>query len=66
LSDAGGAIHDVVRTRMFVKDISQWREAARAHAEVLSEIRPAATMVQVQELIHPALLIEIEATAITG
>ena len=54
---------DVVRTRMYVTDISQWKEVARAHKEYFREIKPAASMVEVSRLIHPDLLIEIEVSA---
>jgi enamine deaminase RidA (YjgF/YER057c/UK114 family) len=64
LAAAGATITDVVRTRMFVTDISQWEEISRAHGEYFREIRPAATMVEVRSLIMPEMLIEIEVTAI--
>jgi len=51
---------------MYVTDISQWKEVARAHREFFSEIKPAASMVEVQKLIDPELLIEIEVTAVIG
>lgn len=54
----------VVRTRMFVTDISRWAEFGRAHAEFFGEHRPATTMVEVKGLIDPAMLIEIEADAV--
>jgi enamine deaminase RidA (YjgF/YER057c/UK114 family) len=54
----------VVRTRMFVTDISRWEEIARAHGKVFREIKPASTMVEVKALISPELLVEIEASAI--
>ena len=54
---------DVVRTRIFVTDISRWREVGAVHAEFFGEIRPAATMVEVAALIEPDLLVEIEADA---
>ena len=55
---------DVIRTRMFVTDISQWDEIGRAHGEYFKDIKPASTMVEVKALISPGLLIEIDATAI--
>ncbi len=64
LRDAGAAMNDVVRTRMFVTDISKWEEAGKAHAEFFKDIKPVATMVEVSRLIHPDLLIEIEVTAV--
>lgn len=61
---AGARMEDVIRTRIYVTDISRWEEVARAHAERFYDIRPAATMVEVKALIHPDLVVEIEATAI--
>jgi enamine deaminase RidA (YjgF/YER057c/UK114 family) len=63
LNEAGAMLSDVVRTRIYVTDISRWREVAAVHAEVFGEIRPAATMVEVAALIAPELLVEIEADA---
>lgn len=63
LQQAGAALTDVVRTRIYVTDISRWREVGAVHAEVFGAIRPAATMVEVAALIAPELLVEIEADA---
>ena len=64
LASAGASMKDVVRTRMFVTDISRWEEIAQAHGEVFREIKPASTMVEVNRLISLELLVEIEATAL--
>jgi enamine deaminase RidA (YjgF/YER057c/UK114 family) len=63
LAQAGAKMEHVVRTRMFVTDISRWEEYGRAHGEFFGTIRPAATMVEVSALIDPAMMIEIEADA---
>ena len=64
LQEAGAGMKDVVRTRMFITDISKWEEAGKAHAEFFKNIRPVATMVEVSKLINNDLLIEIEVSAI--
>jgi enamine deaminase RidA (YjgF/YER057c/UK114 family) len=63
LQQAGGALSDVVRTRIYVTDISMWQEVGAVHAEVFGEIRPVATMVEVSALISPDLMVEIEVDA---
>ncbi|CDO88048.1 hypothetical protein AWC29_02130 [Mycobacterium triplex] len=63
LQQAGATLSDVIRTRVYVTDISRWREVAAVHARVFGQIRPAATMVEVSALIAPELLVEIEADA---
>jgi enamine deaminase RidA (YjgF/YER057c/UK114 family) len=66
LAKAGATPADVVRTRIFVTDISRWEEVGRAHREVFGEVMPATTMVEVARLIDPEMLVEIEADAIVA
>ena len=60
---AGGKADDIVRTRVFLTDMTQWQEAARAHGEVFGEIRPACSFIGTSALIDPRWLVEIEASA---
>ncbi len=64
LAEAGASLSDVVRTRIYLTDISRWQEAAQAHVEAFAEVRPASTMVQVAALADPTMLVEIEAVAV--
>lgn len=63
IHQAGGSLADVIRTRIFVTDISRWEEVGRAHREFFGQIKPATTMVEVSALIRPEAMVEIEFTA---
>jgi enamine deaminase RidA (YjgF/YER057c/UK114 family) len=66
LREAGASLADVVRTRVFLADVSRWEEAGRAHGDVFREIRPANTIVGVSGFVDPAILVEIEVTAVVS
>ena len=66
LEEAGASITDVIRTRIFVTDISSWEEIGRAHSEVFGKIKPATSMVEIRDLIGDGFLVEIEASAVVN
>jgi enamine deaminase RidA (YjgF/YER057c/UK114 family) len=67
IEELGGKTADIVRTRVFLTDMSRWEEAGRAHGEAFENVnpKPASAFIGTSELLHPELMIEIEATAIT-
>jgi enamine deaminase RidA (YjgF/YER057c/UK114 family) len=66
LESAGFSAADVVRTRMYVTDTSRWEEVGRAHGAVFADVRPATAMIGVASLLHPDMLVEVEADAVRG
>jgi len=66
LARCGARLSDVVRTRIYVTDISRWQEVGRAHGEAFGTVLPATSLVEVSRLVDPAMLVEIEAEAIVG
>lgn len=64
LKELGADLKDVIRTRIYVTDISKWEEVGRAHGEFFGKIKPSTVMVEVSGLIHPDMIVEIEATAV--
>ena len=66
LSEAGASLRDVVRTRIYLTDISRWEEVARAHREAFAAVRPASSLLEVSRLASPEMLVEIEAVAVVS
>ncbi len=64
LGEAGASLNDVVRTRMYLTDISKWEEAGKAHGEAFGKIKPATTIIEVSKLIDSKMMIELEVTAV--
>ena len=66
IQDAGGSPTDIIRTRIMLTEISRWEEAAKAHGELFSKIKPACTFVEVSRFIDPAWLVETEVDCVLG
>jgi enamine deaminase RidA (YjgF/YER057c/UK114 family) len=66
LRQAGAGLRDVVRTRIYLTDISRWEDAARAHREAFADVRPASSLLEVSRLASPDMLVEIEAVAVVS
>jgi len=66
LQEAGASLADVVRTRIYVRNIEHWKRVAEAHSEAFGDVRPAATLVEVSRFVDPRMLIEIDADAYVG
>jgi enamine deaminase RidA (YjgF/YER057c/UK114 family) len=64
IEDAGGKMENVIRTRLYLRNISEWEKAGRAHGEIFSDIRPACTFVEIKNLINDEWLVEMEADCI--
>ncbi|HHP7240394.1 MAG TPA: RidA family protein [Cyclobacteriaceae bacterium] len=66
ITEVGGKLSDVIRTRIYVTDINMWNEVGRAHGEYFHDIKPATSMIAVKSLVSPEFLVEIEATAVVS
>ena len=64
LREVGATLRDVVRTRIYLTDMSRWQEVARAHREAFGDVRPASSMLEISRLAEPEMLVEIEAVAV--
>jgi reactive intermediate/imine deaminase len=66
LREAGASLKDVVRTRIYLTDISRWQEVAHAHREAFDDVRPASSLLEISRLAEPEMLVEIEAVAVVS